>query len=70
MLQPVQVARELPGDIALSPSWEADHHNDQLGADIASGDASIGRDFGLGEAGNIEGGGVNTVGRGRWDGIR
>jgi len=55
MLQPIQVSRDLLDNVTLASCREADHDDDQLGTDISLGYATIGRDLGTSEAGDIEG---------------
>lgn len=54
VLKPVQVSSQFLGDITLATSRKADHDNDQLCTDIALGNAAVGRDLRLGQAGDIK----------------
>lgn len=54
VLQPVEIAGHFLGDVRLASRGQADHDNDELGADIALRNLAVGGDLGLGQAGDIE----------------
>ncbi len=54
MLQPIQVASQLLGDITLAPGGQADHDNNQLGTHISRSNAAIRGDLGLSQTRNVE----------------
>lgn len=60
VLQPVQVSGQLLCDVTLASGGQANHDDDQLGAHIALCNASIRRNLGFGESGNVQGSRANA----------
>lgn len=65
VLQPIQVTGQFLGHVALPPSGEANHDDNQLGTNISLSNTAIGGDFRLGQTGDIEGSSANAAGGGR-----